>query len=535
MPSALTEFESDQQADKSAETPAQGPGSSYRDILKSTAWIGGSQVINVLVSMVRAKAMALLLGPAGVGLNGMYWSVLSVAQNIAGLGVNSSGVRQVAEAIGSGDQLRVARTVAVLRRVSLWLGLAGGLVLVAGAGPIAQLTFGRVDQSETIGVALLSIVLLMNLVIAGQGALLQGLRKVSEMAQSNVLGSVAGTLAVIPLVYFWGRDGVVPALIAGSAAALAISWWFVRQIEIAKPRLTLAETKTEAWALTKLGFAFMISGLMMMLSGYLIRLIVMRFVGLEATGLYQAAWTLGGMYVSLVLQSMGVDFYPRLTAAIRDHATSVRLVNEQTNVSLLLAGPGVVATLVFSPLVLSVFYSSEFMAAVELLRWICLGVAMRAISWPLGFILMAEANQARIIGVEVAWTAVHLGLAWLLVPGWGITGAGIAFFGSYGFHIAVTYFLARRIIGFRWTAENVRVMALQGLAIAGTFLLAHFGSAMVTYAAGTTALVGITILSFRQLAEASGVPDRFRRWMHRSTAEGAGGRSGGSTTAGTSE
>ena len=37
--------------------------------------IGGSSVVNIAVSVVRAKAMALLLGPAGVGLVGLYSSV----------------------------------------------------------------------------------------------------------------------------------------------------------------------------------------------------------------------------------------------------------------------------------------------------------------------------------------------------------------------------------------------------------------------------------------------------------------------------
>ena len=52
-------------------------------------------------------------------------------------------------------------------------------------------------------------------------------------------------------------------------------------------------------------------------------------------------------------------------------------MNEQTLVSLLLAGPGVIATIIFAPLIITLFYSPEFYEAVEVLRWICLGVAMR--------------------------------------------------------------------------------------------------------------------------------------------------------------
>ena len=93
--------------------PAAGRHS-YGQILKSSALIGGSSVINVAVSIARVKIMALLLGPAGVGLVGLYGSILDLTQSIAGMGVNSSGVRQIAEAAGSGETRRVARTAAVL-------------------------------------------------------------------------------------------------------------------------------------------------------------------------------------------------------------------------------------------------------------------------------------------------------------------------------------------------------------------------------------------------------------------------------------
>ncbi len=87
---------------------------SYGQILKSSALIGGSSAINIAIGIVRTKAMAVLLGPAGFGLMGVYGSIIDLAQSIAGMGINSSGVRQIAAATGSGDTNRIARTVVVL-------------------------------------------------------------------------------------------------------------------------------------------------------------------------------------------------------------------------------------------------------------------------------------------------------------------------------------------------------------------------------------------------------------------------------------
>src|SRR5208283_3783503 len=95
----------------------------YGQILKSSAVIGGSSVVNIGLGIVRTKVMALLLGPAGVGLLGIYNSISDLARTVAGMGINSSGVRQIAEAVGTGDTVRIARTVTTLRRVALLLGL----------------------------------------------------------------------------------------------------------------------------------------------------------------------------------------------------------------------------------------------------------------------------------------------------------------------------------------------------------------------------------------------------------------------------
>ena len=57
--------------------------------------------------------------------------------------------------------------------------------------------------------------------------------------------------------------------------------------------------------LLKLGFAFMASGLMMSGATYAVRVLVLREVGFEAAGLYQSAWTLGGLYVGFILDAMG--------------------------------------------------------------------------------------------------------------------------------------------------------------------------------------------------------------------------------------
>jgi len=176
-----------------------------------------------------------------------------------------------------------------------------------------------------------------------------------------------------------------------------------------------------------------------------------------------------------ILEAMGADFYPRLTAVAKDNAECNRLVNEQAHVSLLLAGPGVIATISLAPLVIALFYSTKFYAAVDVLRWLCLGMALRILSWPMGFIVLAKGAQQFFFWSEAAWTVVYLALAWVCVDSFGLNGAGIAFFGSYIFHVLMVALIVRRLSGFRWSVETKKAsfffIALLGLVFWATHTL----------------------------------------------------------------
>ena len=465
----------------------------HREILKSSALVGGSSLVNIGIGIVRTKAMAILLGPAGFGLFGIYNSVANITQTLAGMGVNSSGVRQIAEAVSSGEEKRVARTAVVLRVVSIVLGCLGAAFLIVFSKQVSAVTFGNRQNASQI--ALLSIAVFLMLVSAGQGALIQGTRRIADLARMNTFGAISATLFSIPMVYFFHEKGVVPALIAVAMMTLLASWWYSRKIKIESFDLNPSAMFQETCGLLKLGIAFMSSGLMTMGVAYVVRLTILRKIGFEATGLYQSAWTLGGLYVSFILQAMGADFYPRLTAVANKNDECNRLVNEQTEIGILLAGPGVLATLTFAPLVLNIFYSAKFIDAVVILRWLSLGAVLQVVTWPMGFIVIAKARQKLFFLCEAAWAVVSLLLAWLCVTGFGLAGAGMAFFGSYVFHGLMMYIVARRLTGFRWSNQNVRILLLYLPLISIIFASSYWLTSISAFCVGALAVTLSSIYS----------------------------------------
>jgi PST family polysaccharide transporter len=435
------------------------PQKSYGQILKSSALVGGSSLLNNVFALVRSKGLAVMLGPGGFGLFALYNSVVDVTRTIAGLGINTSGVRQIAEAVGSGDEQRVARTIFTLRRVALVSGTAGGLLLLVLCQPVSQLTFGSLRESGA--VALLALAAFLGDVSAGQSALIQGMRRITELAKINVLGALYGTVFGLIIIYFRRDDwGVVVSLVCVAAMGTLTSWWYARRISIQSVGISFRQVRLEASGLLKLGVVFMASALMTFGAAYLIRIIIRGRIGMEAVGFYMAAWNWGGQYVGIILQAMGADFYPRLTAVASDHAECNRLVNEQSEVGLLMAGPGILATLTLAPLVIIVFYSGKFGPAAPILRWICLGMMLRVVSWPIGWIVLAKGARKVFFWTELFSNAFYAGLLWLGLLLFGLPGTGIAFFVSCLVNVGVVYAIARHMTGFHWSRANRRLALL---------------------------------------------------------------------------
>ncbi len=426
----------------------------YGQILKSSALIGGSSVLNILIRIIRTKAMALLLGPAGYGLMGLYGSITDLSQNITGMGINSSGVRQIAEAVGSGEADQIAQTVTILRKTSFFLGLLGAILLAIFSKQISTLTFGNDNHSGA--VMLLSIAVFFSSLSAGQTALIQGMRRISDLAKMMVIGSFLGTIISIFVIYLFGDNGVALALVGTAAMLMISSWWFSRKMQIHSIEMTQSQVKQEATSLLKLGFVFMVTGFLTLGSAYIVNIMVLRMVSIEGTGYYQTAWTLGGLYVGFILESMGADFYPRLTAVSKDNVKCNRIVNEQTQVNLLLTGPGAMATITLAPIVIALFYSTKFVGAVEILRWFCLGMALRAITWPMGFILVAKGERTLFFGTDLAWALANVSLSWIFLKYLGLNGVGIAFFVSYIFYGLIIYSITRRVSEFYYSDENLK-------------------------------------------------------------------------------
>jgi len=471
---------------------------SYAQILKSSSIIGGAQGVNYLIGMIKVKLVAMLLGPTGVGLIGLYQSATGLVGTLAGLGIGSSGVREIAEAMGTGDQLKAARMVRVLRRACWVTGFLGWALTAIFAVPLSQWVFGSSERAGAI--AVLGVTLLVGAISSGQSALIQGARRIGDLARFSVISVIAGTIVSVGIYYNWGEKGIVPVFIVTALVNLGFSWWFARKIHVSHVELSWLETWQNSKRLLGLGVAFMWSGLMGAGVALVTRALIVRNLGLDANGIYQAAWGISGMFAGFILSAMGADFYPRLTAVSSDHSAVNQLVNEQTEIGILLALPGLLGTLAFAPWIMVLFYSSEFVSGASLLPVVVLGIFGRIISWPMGFILLAKGSSKWYIFSETCANVVHVALIVILLPIFGLWGIALALPLMYAFYTVLMCTITHRLTGFVWNRSvSTLLLTAAALVVAG-FIAQEFLQGAIALAVGFAITVFASLFSLRGVA-----------------------------------
>lgn len=437
---------------------------SHRTILRSTYIIGGTQVFCVLAGIVRTKFLAVLLGPIGVGTAALYQAIVAVVAILVGLGISQSGVRQIAESASAGeDNKQISLSVFVVRRLSLVSGILGMILMMFLCWPIGKLSFG--NTGHTFDIFLISLMLLFNTVLSGQMALLQGLRRIKDLAACQLFGALINTVVSIGIVWLLREKGIALYLVVGSAFSALASWWYARRIRISVHAWGRGDVIQESQHLLGMGLAFMVSGLAKAGAIYLMRIMISKSLGGFALGLYSAATALSVVYVDIIFTAMAADYYPRLTSVAEDDTRLNRMVNEQTEMGLLIGVPGLLLVLVLAPMALSIFYSRQFLPAADIIRWQILGVVFRLISFPLGYVQPAKGLKKIFMIGEVVFALLNVLLLRVCIQVWGYEGMGIAFAILYVLHVMFVFLVCRLLTGFRWE-KRILLTILSSVAVA---------------------------------------------------------------------
>lgn len=453
-------------------------------ILRALAILMTTSVVTVLAGIVRQKVLAVGVGPTGVGQLGLLLSLTAAAATLGGLGLSTSGVQGVATTKDT-DSAQAAQQGLVM---STW-----ALAAVAGLGVLLLgPSIGLAALPEQVVTAL---AVAFTVAAAGQIALLNGLGHIRDIAWVNGLSAVASTAVTTALVFSVPVWGIYSALLTPPAFLFVLSMYFQRLRRRSGTPLSWPAVWRELQPILGLGMTFAAAQGISSLGQYAARWYIGREFGEVSLGHYQAAWAITMVYLGVLLSSMSVEFFPRVSRVVSqgDAAELGRVIANQIKLTLGLALPIICLFILFSPVIIRVLYSPEFDEAAGLARIQALGDVFKLGAWALSYTLLARNARLFIFLSELSWVVAYLLLLWLLPQWYGFEGIGWAYVGAYGIYFLVTFLafahhsrsrLPRATIGwvcgaaalasvhlflFQWMAARVSLIALDVVLVAMAF------------------------------------------------------------------
>lgn len=471
--------------------------SSYRSIFKATSLFGGVQIYQILIQIIKSKFIAVLLGPAGVGIMGLFQSGLQLVQQFSSMGLANSAVRDVSEANGSNDIHRIVKTVTVVRKL-VWITGLLGLIIVTCCSPLlSKFSFGNYDY--TIPFIILSVTLLLDQLSAGQRVVLQGMRRLKDLAKCTAFGATFGLITSVPLYYWLGIDGIVPTLILNSACALTLSWLYSRRIKVEKVYVTPKQTLQQGKQMLVMGISMSLSGIFSSVVAYAIRGYIQGSGGVEQVGLFQAGFVIMTTYVGMVMNAIATDYYPRLAAINKDNAKCREAVSQQGEIGLMILAPMLTCCLVFMPFVLKLLYSDSFLAANEYISWACLGMMLRLAAWVISFLFVAKAESKLFLKLELSANIYYLVFSLVGYHFWGLTGLGLAFAMEYVVYFIQCYLIARKRYDFRFSNSFIKCYSIQLLLVIACLAIVMVFDGWMKYTFGSAIIALSCYLGIRGL------------------------------------
>ena len=470
---------------------------SYRQIMKATSIFGGVQVFNIIISVIRSKFVAVLLGPGGMGIYGLLTATTGLIDKFTNLGLSTSAVRNIAAANASGDSNRVGTVVSVLRRLVWITGLAGSLITLAFAPLLSELTFGNKDY--TFSFIWIAITLLLTQISSGQLVVLQGMRKLNFLAKANLAGSTVGLFTTVPLYYFWSVKGIVPAIIITSFMTLVFSWHFSSKVKIESVKVSKAALFSEGGDMVKLGFFLSLSSIISMAFSYVVRIYISHKGGVDQVGLYNAGFAIINTYVGLVFSAMSTDYFPRLSGVVHEPSKTKEIINQQAEVAILILAPILTLFLIFINFVVILLYSNKFLPIVSMIHWAALGIFFKAASWPVAYLIIAKGDSRLFFVNELAANVYTVGLNIIGYAFLGLEGLGISFLAGFIIYFSQVFLISRIKYAFTFARAFYKVCGIQILLGILCFLSSRILDAPYSYLAGTILILTSSYLSFREL------------------------------------
>ena len=367
------------------------------------------------------------------------------------------------------------------------------LVLAGAAAPLSKIVLGHQDVT-IFRIAVLGLWAFTNLELAY--ALLRVEERLRAYATASLINVGLTIAASVVLVVGLGKGarGLLLGNYGASTVVLLGLWWTMRG------RLLERRPGAEGHGiLLRFGLPTVPAEASVYALSIVDRYYIYHHRSPALAGLYSIAVKLAGA-VAFIVRAFQYA-WPPLAYSVRDDAQAARLYGLVTTYYLLVSGLVVAGLALLGRWVVRVLAAPAFFGAYRALPWVALGWALYGL-WVVFLVIAGRARvTTRNFPAALAGLVANVILLLVLVPAWGIAGAGVALCGAYVVMIGVMHLLTRRAFAaaFEWRRLAQLAVVAGGMAALGDALLPTHGAVGLLSRAAVLAAIPVVLLATRFL------------------------------------
>lgn len=443
---------------------------------KAFVLIGGAQIVNMIISIIRVKAIAVLMGPFGIGILGLFNSIRDSMINIAHLGIPNSGVRTLSQE-NSGSH-RFAELQGTIFTSLFIQGVLALIIILIVDEQISNYIFdNKIERWQLAAIGLSVWLALIGFAIL---TILQAHRRVLEIAKFSVYGSLIGSSLGLFFIFAYGEKAI--ALFVLSLAIgqiIAGGFLILKSKDIFIVSFTDFRTMLKHWIeVSRLGFSLMLSGIALPFTMLIMRSYIQKTAGVEAVGQFEAAWVLSITLVALFLNTMAADYFPKLSSIINDNLKVHQIVNNHIKLILVLAGPLLIFFIGFAPWLVSLLYSQEFSDSQVILQWFMIGNFFKLICLSFSYIILAKGYGRLYLLVEIVFSLCFAIVSWLQFNNLSVIATGPAYVAAYIVQICLLYFCILKLVKFKLFSRTSILITYNIAVITFVMLVSNYSQIM---------------------------------------------------------
>ena len=443
----------------------------YGHVVKYLGLLGGAQGLSLLVNLLRNKVASVLIGTVGLGLIGLYNRTVQMFCDCTNLSLSYSAVRKLSETYENATS-DVEHYIKVTRSIALLTGIVGMLLFVVFS-PFVIKYISDGDDCSTWYLVLLSPTVLFMAVSGGEVAILRGVRKLNTLAIYTLGTSVAALLVAVPLYFFFGVNGILPAiLLIALFQMIGILYSTVRLFAYRVAPFSLRMLR-DGVDMLKLGAGYIYTTILTSFSVWLIYSQISKIGGESELGLFSAGYLLLALLPSVLFAALDSEYYPRLAGSFGNVSVRNAMVNEQVEVHLLVQTPIILFVVAVLPFLLPLLYSGEFVPAVAMTQLAMFGLLFHILTYPISFMPLSKGDVLVFILQETIYNVANVTLVIMSYRCFGLNGVGAALLFARVLDLLVAYSISYIRYGFRLSSCSLKY-AFWGLIFAFMVFVAVF-------------------------------------------------------------